>query len=652
MSPPITTCNSIVIRSISPEIDGGRYPIKRFVDEEVDLKAEIFSHYPYPIFACIRYRHEAAITWTEVPLREFEKDHWTGSFQVTKLGRYRYTVDAWSNPLLAWWLGIERIANAKQSLIDEAAEGLALLQRALQYATTQAAMQLRECIEGCRSESGLRALLNSPAGRTNVSDAIAGCRDPDRIRTYPIELPVIVDPILARFGAWYQIFPRSCSKSFARHGTLRDLVDRLPRIAEFGFDVVYIPPIHPIGAIARKGKNNALAASDGDPGSPWAIGAREGGHKQIHPELGTEGDFGYVLSRAGDLGLTIALDIALQCSPDHPYVRDHPEWFLRRPDGSIRCAEDPPNKYEDVYPFDFECERRVDLWKELRSIFVFWIERGVRVFRVDNPHTKPFDFWEWLIDDLKHFEPSLILLAEGLTHPSGMVHLGRVGFTQSYDYFPWRNTKAEIIDHYQRLNEGDVSEFFRPVLWPNTPQYLSPAIQQGGMRALLIRAILASTLGASYGIYGPVYELCDTQAVSPGSTEYFDSEQYQIRFWDWDRRTEITDLLRLLNCIRRENPALQSNARLYFHKIDNEQLLAFSKTTKDQSNRILIVACLGSKGKHDGWTELSLEEIGLSPLQRFIAHDLLTGARYPWQGTRNYVDLTHASFPAHILRLE
>jgi starch synthase (maltosyl-transferring) len=652
MTQPGSVRQSIVIRTVSPQIDGGRYPVKRVIGEVVEVQAEIFTHCPEPIFARVRYRHDDQDTWTEVPLKEDETDHWRASFEVTQLGYYRYTVDAWTDPLLAWWLGLEQRANSELPLVGHAHEGLVLLDRALLYVSEQNACQIRECLESCGSERRLRALLDDKSTCSRIRQAFAACCDPDRVRTYNAELRLVVDPVVARFGAWYQVFPRSCSKTPAHHGSLRDLADRLPRIAELGFDIVYIPPIHPIGLTGRKGRNNCLVATAGDPGSPWAIGGREGGHKQIHPELGTVEDFVFLLSRAEDLGLSIALDIALQCSPDHPYVREHPEWFQHGSDGSIRCAEDPPNKYEDIYPFDFECPDWWGLWKELRSVFIFWVEQGVRVFRADNPHTKPFDFWEWLIEDLKRLDPSLIFLSEGLTRPSHMRHLARVGFTQSYDYFPWRNTKSEIVSYYSELNADDTRQFFRPVLWPNTPQFLSPVLQDGGSRALMARLILAGMLGASYGIYGPAYELCDVRAVSPGSTEYLDSEQYEIKSWDWNRQTELTHVVRLLNSIRRSNVALQSNSRLRFHRIDNEQLVAFSKTSKDQGNRILTIVSLGAQGSQNGWTDLSLEEIGLSQAAQYTAHDLLTGARYPWRGSRNYVNLESADIPAHILRLE
>ena len=573
-------------------------------------------------------------------------------FAVDEPGSYLYTVEAWTNPLLGWWLGIEQRAKAGLPLMNEVADGIVLLEQGITHSSAEDAAQLNECARRCLSETSLATLLDDKASLSDIKNAMSRYRDPSRVRTHEVELSVTVDPFVARFSAWYQVFPRSCSMRPDRHGTLLDLAERLPRMAKLGFDVIYIPPIHPIGVTARKGRNNSLAATDGDPGSPWAIGSGLGGHKEIHPQLGTIDDFKFLIARARKLGIEIALDMALQCSPDHPYVHEHPEWFRRRADGSIGCAEDPPNTYEDIYPFDFECEERTALWHELRDIFTFWMSLGVKVFRVDNPHTKPFDFWEWLIRDLKGKEPNLVFLAEGLTRPSGMIHLGRIGFTQSYDYFPWRNTKAEIVDYYRSLNEGEVQEFFRPNLWPNTPQFLSRVLQEGGLAALMSRVILAATLSGNYGIYGPVYELGETRATASESTEYFDSEQYEIRLWDWERQTELTDLLSKLNQIRRSNAALQSNNRLHFHKIENEQLIAYSKTTKDLGNRILTVINLTPRSGQSGWLDLSVEQLGLRLDSHYIACDLLTGARYGWYGNRNYVALGESGIPAHILKLE
>ncbi len=470
--------------------------------------------------------------------------------------------------------------------------------------------------------------------------------------TYGTSLQVVVDPVLARFGAWYEVFPRSCAFGPGRHGTLRDLAARLPRLAEMGFDVIYIPPIHPIGQTARKGKNNSLTAHSGEPGSPWAIGGEEGGHKSIHPELGTLEDFQFLLGRAHDLKMKVALDIALQCSPDHPYVHAHPEWFLRREDGTIAYAQDPPNRYEDVLPLHFESSQWQSLWLELKSIFEFWIDQGVRVFRVDNPHTKPFSFWHWLILELKGKWPELIFLSEGLTRPRLMTYLAKIGFTQSYDYFPWRNTKAELTEYYTSLAQGDLKEFFRPNLWPNTAQNLPRILQRGGRPAFIMRLVLAATLGTSYGIYGPAFELCQDQAVGPDSVDYLDSEQYELKWWAWDAPGNLSDLIASINRIRKTNPALQSNDRLWFHPVDNEEIIAYSKASEDYSNVILTLANLDPHHTQAGTVDLTLDHLGVNSDDRYTAHDLLSGDRYSWKGSRNFVELDPLQMPAHILRLE
>ena len=562
----------MVIRNLSPEVDGGRFAIKRTLGESVQVACDIFADGNDALSATLKFRHESQPAWSELPMTGFGEDRWVGAFVVASLGTYFYTVEA---------------RDTRQATV-----------------------------------------------------------------TYAAPLRVTADPVLARFGAWYEVFPRSCSPDPGRHGTFRDLASRLARIAQMGFDVVYLPPIHPIGRKARKGKNNALTARLGDPGSPWGIGDGEGGHKAVHPELGTLEDFRSLLARAHELNLKIAVDIALQCSPDHPYVHDHPEWFQRQPDGTIKCAESPPHRYEDIFPFDFDCPEWRALWRELRGIFLFWIEQGVRVFRVDNPHTKPFAFWEWLLGDLKCRWPELIFLSEGLTRPNPMIQLARVGFTQSYDYFPWRNSKAELTEYYTSLNQSELKEFFRPSLWPNTPQLLPPILQHGGRPAFMMRFLLAATLGATYGIYGPAYELCESRATGPHGVDYLDSEQYELKWWDWDAPDNISNLIALVNQIRRANPALHANHRLRFHAIDNEQLIAYSKTTEDQANVVLIIVNLDPHHPQAGWTNLDLPELGLTPESPYTAQDLLTGAKYSWRGPRNYVALHPDRFPAHLLKIQ
>jgi starch synthase (maltosyl-transferring) len=464
-------------------------------------------------------------------------------------------------------------------------------------------------------------------------------------------LPLVVDPEHARFSAWYELFPRSTSPDPRRPGTLKDCLERLPYVAGMGFDVVYLPPIHPIGRQFRKGPNNSTTAADSDPGSPWAIGGPEGGHKSIHPELGDMEDFRAVVKRASELGLHLALDIAFQASPDHPYVKEHESWFRKRPDGTIQYAENPPKKYQDIYPFDFESRDWATLWEELKSVFLFWIGEGVRVFRVDNPHTKPFPFWEWVIGQVKSEYPDALFLSEAFTRPKIMYRLAKLGFSQSYTYFPWRNVKHELITYFTELTKTSVREFFRPNHWPNTPDILTEFLQTNGRAGFTMRFILAATLGANYGIYGPAFELMENHPKQPGSEEYLDSEKYQVRRWDLNATGSLRELISLVNRIRRENAAFQNDWTLEFHPIDNEQLICYSKQSEDGSDIIVTVVNLDPHHLQAGYVELPLERFQIEAVRPFQAHELLTGARYLWSGPRNYVELDPASIPAHIFRI-
>jgi starch synthase (maltosyl-transferring) len=475
--------------------------------------------------------------------------------------------------------------------------------------------------------------------------------DPEAVLRHEPPLAVEVERERARFSSWYELFPRSAAPTPGVHGTFADCEARLPYIAAMGFDVVYLPPIHPIGLTERKGPNNRARASDTDVGSPWAIGSEAGGHKDVHPALGTLDDFRHLVARAEELGMEVAIDLALQCSPDHPYVRQHPEWFLHRPDGSIQYAENPPKKYQDIYPFNFECDAWRELWAELKSVVDFWIAQRVRIFRVDNPHTKPFAFWEWLIVEVRRAHPDVILLAEAFTRPGPMYRLAKLGFSQSYSYFTWRNTKAELTEYFTELNESPLAEFFRPNLWPNTPDILTEYLQFGGRAAFMVRLVLAATLGASYGIYGPAFELMEHVAREPGGEEYADSEKYELRHWDLERADSLRDFITRMNRIRLDNAPLQSNRKLKFHAINNDALIAYSKTSADGSHAVLVVVNLDPHHGQAGSVEVDLATLGLSAEQPFQAHDLLSGARYLWKGARNYVALDPERSPAQIFRI-
>jgi starch synthase (maltosyl-transferring) len=478
---------------------------------------------------------------------------------------------------------------------------------------------------------------------------------PDRSHAtvYVHELRVTVDPVLARTGAWYEIFPRSCPGKVGPHGTFKDVEAYLPRVAEMGFDVLYLPPIHPIGEAFRKGRNNNPVCQPDDPGSPWGIGAVEGGHKAIHPQLGTLDDFVRLVDKAREMKIEIALDFACQCSPDHPWVREHPSWFKQRPDGTIQYAENPPKKYQDIYPINFESDDWRNLWQELKSVLDYWIEHGVRVFRVDNPHTKTLPFWEWVIGEIRKARPDIIFLAEAFTRPRILYGLAKLGFNQSYNYFPWRDTKADLTEYLRELSQPPIWEFFRANLWPNTPDILTHYLQHGGRPAFMARLILAATLGTSYGIYGPAFELLENKPREAGSEEYLDSEKYEIREWNLNQAGNLTELISRVNRIRRENPALHILHRLEFHHVNNDSLIIYSKTTENFDNLILVVVNLDPHHFQSGWTELALDKLGLDSNTAYQVHDLLTDARYAWHGRWNYIELNPAiRVPAHIFRIE
>ena len=462
---------------------------------------------------------------------------------------------------------------------------------------------------------------------------------------------VTVDRPRAGFSAWYELFPRSCSPEPGRHGTFADCQKWLPYIAGMGFDVLYLPPIHPVGVTARKGRNNAVQAEEGDPGTPWAIGSLEGGHKDIHPSLGTLADFRSLRDAAGRQGIELALDIAFQCSPDHPYVREHPEWFRRRPDGTVQYAENPPKKYQDIYPLEFEGDDREPLWQELRSVVQFWVDQGVRVFRVDNPHTKPFAFWEWLIGSVKQDHPDLIFLAEAFTRPKVMARLAKLGFTQSYTYFTWRRTKWELIEYITELTRTETTEFFRPNFWPNTPDILMDYLQEGGPAMFRARLVLAATLSSNYGIYGPAFELCVNAPREPGSEEYLDSEKYELKHWNLDDPRSISPLIARVNQIRRSSRALQQSRNVQIQHVDNEQLIAYSRWDEATSDSLLVVVNLDPHHTQDGWVTVDLERAAVPTPERYVVRDLLTDRTYTWSGLRNYVSLDPSVQPAHIFRI-
>ena len=526
-----------VIEVVLPKIAASRYALKRTVGERVVVEADIFADGHEALSAVLKYRLEKDEAWLEVAMIPLGSDCWRGEFEVREPGVYCYTVAAWVDRFKTWRQALLNRIGAGEDLANEWLTGAGLIEAAVARANPEDAARLREAALVLRArEAVTQALLVQTAMDDALAETVTRCMDRNLVTTCEPELRVVVDPVLARFGAWYEMFPRSCARELGRHGTFKDCEAELPRIAEMGFDVLYFPPIHPIGRTLRKGKNNQPVCQPGEPGSPWGIGAAEGGHKAVHPELGTLEDFRQLAARARELKIEIALDIAFLCSPDHPYVTEHLEWFRKRPDGSIQYAENPPKKYQDIFPFDFECEDWRGLWRELKSIFDFWIEQGVRVFRVDNPHTKAFTFWEWCFAELKREHPELIFLAEAFTRPTVKYHLARLGFTQSYNYFPWRNTRDELAEYLTELTRSSVAEFFRPNLWTNTPDILTQYLQHGERAAFMAGLILAATLGASYWIYGPAFELCENRPREPGSEEYLDSRNTRSSIGTWAGR--------------------------------------------------------------------------------------------------------------------
>ncbi|SFK72406.1 alpha-1,4-glucan:maltose-1-phosphate maltosyltransferase [Nitrosomonas aestuarii] len=639
----------VVVERVMPQINGGRFPIKRTVGESVVVEADVFTDGHDHIQCQLQYRNENSAQWHTVLMKPLGNDRWQGSFPVRDLGRYLYTVAARIDHFLSWRHDLTRRIEPED--IDIALlVGAELIEAAARHASGEDAKKLQQAARILNDNDDRHTRMDVAMGE-ELAQLMARNADLLLATVYDHTLVVVVDPELARFGAWYETFPRSCSEQSDCHGTFADCEARLPYIAEMGFDVLYLPPIHPIGHTKRKGRNNTLIAYESDTGSPWAIGSKEGGHLSVHPELGTLGEFRSLVTRARDHGLEIALDIAFQCSPDHPYVTEHPAWFRHRPDGSVQYAENPPKKYEDIYPFDFETADWQGLWVELEDVFRFWIEQGVRIFRVDNPHTKSFYFWEWLIANIKRDHPETIFLAEAFTRPKVLHYLAKLGFSQSYNYFPWRNTKHELTEYLVQLAHGPEREYLRPNLWPNTPDILTEYLQFGGRPAFMIRLALAATLGASYGIYGPAFELFENTPRKPGSEEYLNSEKYQIRNWELNRHDSLKDYVARINRIRKENPALQHNRTLQFQSVDNDSLICYSKTTEDLTNIVLVVVNLDPHHTQSGWVDIPLDTFGLEAGRSYQVHDLLSNARFIWNGPRNYVELQPHVVPAHIFRL-
>ncbi len=643
--------NRVVIEHVNPQINSGRYPVKRTVGEKLTVTADVFTDGHDEVRAVLLVRHAQAATWTEVPMVFLGNDRWEVSCTPDRRGIYEYTVQGWVDHLLTWQKGLKKKFEAKQDVAVELLIGANWVEAAANAAKGKDAQQLQAWVAQLRAETDQAAGVSLGLGM-ELTRLVEAYPDKSCASLYHSVLKMEVERKKALFSTWYEFFPRSTASEAGKHGTFKDAERILPRIAEMGFDTVYLPPIHPVGVSNRKGANNAVTAQPGEHGSPWAIGGAEGGHDAIHPDLGTVEDFKSFIKAANQLDIEVAIDYAIQCSPDHPYVKQHPQWFRWRPDGSVQYAENPPKKYQDVLPVNFETEDWQNLWLELKRVLEYWIGLGVLIFRVDNPHTKAFGFWEWCIREIRTKNPDVIFLAEAFTRPRVMEQLAKIGFNQSYTYFTWRNTQAELKQYMTELTKTEMREYYRPNFWPNTPDILPEILQQGGESAHVSRLILAATLSSNYGLYGPVYEFGINSPMAPGKEEYLDSEKYEPHVWDWSRRTKIRDTMTRINRIRRENAALQTTWNIEFGETDNQQLLCYAKMDDMRSNKILVVVNLDPHHVQSGWIKVPTQYLNMASGSAYTMHDLMTDSRYQWHHEWNYVELHPDIMPAHVFRVE
>ncbi len=635
-----------VIEDVRPQVDGGRFAVKRVVGEEVGVTADGFSHGHEKVACEMRYRGPGDEAWQSVQMLSLGNDRWSAAFTPDRIGRWEYRVACWVDHLASWREGFSRRIDAADIRLA-ARTGAELFALAAARARGAERTRLAALAKALGEEEEPLALRALAADEELF--ALARHHAPRDGATESAALGVEVERPRARFSTWYELFPRSAGTQPGVHGTFVDVEERLDEIAAMGFDVVYLPPIHPIGRVKRKGRNNAPVGNPGDAGSPWGIGAKEGGHTAIHPELGTLADFKHLLRSARLRDMEIALDIAFQVTPDHPWVAEHPDWFRRRPDGSIQFAENPPKKYEDIYPVDFDTRDWRALWQALRDVVAFWAREGVEIFRVDNPHTKPFAFWEWLIAEIRRDHPDAIFLSEAFTRPRVMHRLAKVGFSQSYTYFTWRVTKQELTEYFTELSQDDSREYFRPNCWPNTPDILPYHLQNAPLSMFRLRLVLAATLAANYGLYGPAYELGENRPRDPGSEEYLDSEKYEVKQWDRSSADSLAPFIAKVNAVRHAHVALQSDWSLAFHPTDNDQVICYSK--RSGADVILVVANLDPQHVQSSWVSLDTAALGLQPGAPFTVVDELSGERYPWRGSRNFVMLDPAKAPAHVFSI-
>ena len=655
----------VVIENVRPEIDAGRFPAKCIVDDLVQVEADIFGDGHDHVAARLLYRKHGEKDWKQTAMKPLGNDRWAGDFTAETIGRYQYTIVAGIDHFDTWHSGFEKKLAAGQDVSVELLNGAQLVEQAGRRAKGADAVQLKAWAQSLGVSIDRKPAKTTTAAASDISgrreelallpalaSMMAKYPDTQFETRYRWELELVADRVRARFSSWYELFPRSTSSTPGGHGTFRDVEGQLDYVSSLGFDVLYLPPIHPIGRSFRKGRNNSVTADPEDVGSPWAIGAAEGGHTAILPELGTLDDFARLRSKVEARGMELALDIAFQCAPDHPWVAQHPDWFKKRADGTIQYAENPPKKYQDIYPLDFESKDWAAMWDALRDVFFFWAEQGVRIFRVDNPHTKAFPFWEWVIASIKDRYPDALFLAEAFTRPRVMEQLAKLGFSQSYSYFCWRTTKTELEAYGTELTQTNQSDYFRANFWPNTPDILPLNVQTGGRPAFALRLVLAATLNGNYGIYGPAYELLDDKPFKPGGEEYLNSEKYEVKQWNRNAQNSLAPLIATVNKARRENPALQRmNRTLHFHSVDNPELICYSKRSPDGSNVVLTIVNLDPAQTQMGWVYLWMQPLGLTDESTYTVEDLLSGAIYTWHGPANYVALDPQTTPAHVFRV-
>ncbi len=644
----------VIIENVKPRVNGGTFPVKRVVHDRFSVTADIFCDSHDVLSAVLKYKSPGEDYWQRVEMEYLVNDKWTASFDLPAMGSYFYTVEAHVDHFKSWHRDILKKMEARTDYSIDLHTGARFIRETLDFHENIAEKDLfylqKVMVEflsdEINPENKIEPILSHKLFLTMVKYPVV-----NHVTSCGKTFEVFVDRGKANFSSWYEVFPRSLKPEGNGHGTFKDTIGLLPYVADMDFDVLYLPPIHPIGETKRKGRNNTTVAESGDPGSPWAIGSHLGGHKAIHPELGSMEDFRELISQAAKRGIEIAMDIAFQCSPDHPWVKEHPQWFRHRPDGTLQYAENPPKKYEDIVPLNFETDDWKGLWNELKSVFLFWIEEGVKIFRVDNPHTKSFYFWEWVIREIKSKHPDVIFLAEAFTRPKVMHNLAKRGFTQSYTYFTWRNTKHDLVTYCNELVNSDSVEFFRPNFWPNTPDILPEFLQISGRTGFIQRLILAATLSSNYGIYGPAFELMENEPIETGREEYLNSEKYEIKQWNFDDSRSLKKIIARVNRIRRENRALQNTHSLRFHDIDNEALICYSKTSDDFSSIILVVVSLDPHHTHSGWLRFSPGDFKMDHHTSYQVHDLISGSYFLWSGEHHYVEINPGIMPAHIFRV-